>query len=191
MSFLEESDPLWIYLAEVLREQGLRVFDVQLRNRTALEINVMPLELTPERRSASIDECTKLCKQLRILLFAEGERFELNGEALEIEVSTPGVNRNLRTKLQFQEAVGERVKLFIDDLNNDQRQPQQRVMIGKLKASTDDFLELIEEPVTGAKKEKGKRQGGKRPEVTDDLPAQRIPFERVRKANVEYDFSSH
>jgi ribosome maturation factor RimP len=194
MSFLNEAEPLWTYLSEVLRDRGFALFDARRRTTSALDLTVLPLEVTPEHRSVSIDECVKICRDLRTLLLVDGEKFGISGEDAELDVSSPGVNRTLRLKSHFEGAVGERVKLVVDSSEHDSKGEAQRVLIGKLTSFEDDFVEMLEEK----KKNVGVKRGPKkpRPETSaaiaevDPSCLQRIPFERVRKANVEFDFSN-
>lgn len=192
MSFLNENEPLWSYLAEVLRDRGFLLFDARRRG-AALDISVLPIEITPEHRSVSIDECGRICRELRTLLLVDGEKFGINGEDAEIDVSSPGVNRSLRLKSHFDGAVGERVKLVVDDSQHDSKGEAQRVIIGKITSAGGDFIEMQEEPTAGVTKRGPKGKGAKKQQpvvATAEVPTQRIPLERVRKANVEFDFSN-
>lgn len=195
MSFLNEGEPLWIYLNEALHERGFALFDARRRTASALELTVLPATVTPERRSISIDDCSQICRDLRTTLLVDGEKFGINGEDAEIEVSSPGVNRALRLKSHFSGAVGERVKLVIDATQHDGAGEAQKVLIGLLKSSGDDFVELMEESASsGSAKKKGNKKPAKAVAVAlapeDTSLLQRIPLERVRKANVEFDFSN-
>ena len=210
MSFLNEGEPLWIYLNEILHERGFALFDARRRSASALDLSITPSTITPEHRSVSIDDCSKLCKELRTLFLVTGEKFGINGEDMEMEISSPGVNRSLRLHSHFSGAVGERVKLVVDATQHDGHGSAtgsrngsnghgevQRVLIGTLKSTGEDFLELVEEAVkVGATNKKGdqKRKPAKTEAVIsaaeEALRLQRIPLERVRKANVEFDFSN-
>lgn len=197
MSFLNENEPLWSYLAEVLRDRGFLLFDARRRGG-ALDISVFPAEITPEHRSVSIDECGRICRELRTLLLVDGEKFGISGEDVEIDVSSPGINRTLRLRSHFDGAVGERVKLVIDDSLHDSSGRDsngrdslgnaQRVIIGKITATGGDFIEMQEELAGVAPKGRGNKK--QQVDMVEESAPQRIPLERVRKANVEFDFSS-
>lgn len=97
-------------------------------------------------------DCSLLCRKLRVFFEVHGEAFGL-GSDLEIEVSSPGVNRHLRLLTHFQQAIGKRVKvvMFIDETGSCGSQQQHtearmtKAVVGTLSKIEEDELTLFDE----------------------------------------------
>lgn len=127
-----EGTPLWSTIDAIVRSEGLQLFDLDLPSDTrragALRVFITrpktsdatgpgkivpaPAESTEEgseetRGGVSFDDCARVSKRILDL----DEQRELIPGNCTLEVSSPGINRNLRLLEHFREAVGERVKV--------------------------------------------------------------------------------
>lgn len=127
MAFLSKEDGLWQLIEGVAHDEGMKVYDIErLSSPQKLRISVVPLEnsrreVTKQvgkketttkiiRSAVNSDDCSRLCKRLSVIFLAEGEKFGLD-EDTELEISSPGINRNLRLSEHFADALGEKVKV--------------------------------------------------------------------------------
>ncbi len=137
MAFVGQESELWTEVNSVSQDEGLRLYDLEKEGNRKLKVTVANLESV--REGISIDGCTRICKRLRMLFAAEGAQYGLT-EDLELDVSSPGVNRDLRTRDHLNEAVGERVMLKFSDPKG-----KNQVLVGELKSFKDDSLALLED----------------------------------------------
>ena len=133
VAYLEREQQLWIELASIAEDEGLRLYDVETRPPMALRVFIdrNPAATTTTVRDESdgpaegageenvgprvtSKDCTRFCRRLMVFFLAEGTKFGFTAEP-EIEVSSPGMNRSLRTAEHFARAVGERVKIVPND----------------------------------------------------------------------------
>lgn len=189
MSYLEKSEPLWGLLERVVQEEGLELYDVErqsaglrvvIARRPALDSGTSELQDTAaeagevsERGSGvSSGDCSKVCRRLMVQFEAEGPEYGLSTEP-QIEVSSPGIDRVLRTEEHFLNAVGERIKVTLDStaaVKNAAatvKKKKSGPYLGELKSFEDGELTLVEE------------QGGEE---------MRFPYECIRKASVAFKF---
>ncbi len=127
MAFLLKDDALWQLIDDVARDEGMKVYDIErFSSPQKLRISVMPLtcnrkEVTKQsgkkevitkiiRSAVNSDDCSRLCRRLSVIFLAEGEKFDLEQDP-ELEISSPGINRQLRLPEHFADALGEKVKV--------------------------------------------------------------------------------
>lgn len=125
-----EGSSLWKTIEQVALEEGVVLFDLELpadtRRGGVLKVfitrPVAPGSHVPELKSRadetedtegidrggiSFEDCVRVCKRILDL----DEQSELIPGNCTLEVSSPGINRNLRLPEHFKGAVGERVKV--------------------------------------------------------------------------------
>jgi ribosome maturation factor RimP len=88
-----------------VRDEGFELNDVQIgggQRRPTVQVFVEKAE-----GSVTIDDCATVSRYLSPLLDAEG----VMPGAFVLEVSSPGIERALRTARHFEQAVGQRVKI--------------------------------------------------------------------------------
>jgi ribosome maturation factor RimP len=139
-------------------QEGLELVDVELGGpggRQTLRLFIDKAE------GVSLDDCTSLSRAVSAALDVEDP---IDG-AYDLEVSSPGLDRPLRTPEHFQKYAGERVKVKtyapISDTDN------RKTFVGKLVGFEDGFVL-----------------------VDVDGKVFRIPQAQVSKANVEPDFDN-
>lgn len=112
----------------------------------------------------TIEDCTRINRRLA----RELEHDELVQGSLAIEVSSPGLDRRLHSRRDFERVVGEQLRLEVeeDDGGN-------RTILGLLTGVLEDDL-LLEPPVTGKKQ----GAGGKGAPI-------RVALSSVREGRIE------
>lgn len=148
--FVEPGEKLWETLSSITQDEGLVLYDLERVGRQVLRVFVdKPRNSSNEGESperVTSGDCSRFVRRLMVFFTAEGPALGF-GDEPEIEVSSPGVNRTLRLKSHFAEAVGERVKLVPVSPQKDS--PVQGPVIGVLKALNGDVVEVAEESTGG------------------------------------------
>jgi ribosome maturation factor RimP len=146
---IAESMNLFVYDVEVVPGQGSGMVRVLLERLTAED----------EGSGVNVDELTKASRELGYILDVE----DPVPFAYRLEVSSPGVERKLRTEEHFEAALGEEVRVILRQPTEDQRS----VLEGELLAG--------EEPDEWA--------------VRDSKGVVRaFPIRHVKKAHTRFDF---
>jgi ribosome maturation factor RimP len=91
--------------AEVAEAHGLAVYDVHLGAYRRTQVLRVTIVRPGEQGGASVGDCARVSRELSQMLDAE----DPFGHAYTLEVSTPGVERELTRPEHFAWAVGERV----------------------------------------------------------------------------------
>lgn len=170
MSFVDPRDPLWQAIATQVEDEGLALYDLERLSERRLRVAIDKRQQAESQdgvHTASISsvtsgDCTNVCKRLMVYLAVEAHSFGLIPEP-EIEVSSPGLDRNLRLPQHFATAVGERVKL---------------VPSGKAGEKAGPVTGLLE------------RFDGERVQVLNEQTKQPIviALRQIKKAKVEFKF---
>lgn len=106
MAFINEGDKVWDYINSLALDEGLEVYDIDRSADAALKISVSKAG----GESPSLADCSSLAKRLKHSLFAEANSLGLPDD-MELDVSSPGLERHLRTAKHFEAAKGELVKV--------------------------------------------------------------------------------
>jgi len=163
MGYLETKDELWQLLSDVVRDEGLRLYDVKVRSQYALEVYINRLEAgslqaenttaaesstngsgptAPAQGGVTSDDCSRVCRRLVVMLVAVGQKFGLAAEP-EVEVSSPGINRTLRLKEHYCDAIGERVK--VTAYSGETEMKNTETIVGELTGVCGDQIVLLDE----------------------------------------------
>lgn len=184
----------------MLEREGLELVDLELKraprrhmlrvtidraDRQAYRGSVVRTEDTPLDEEVSIDDCTRIARELSPLLDVE----DIIPTAYTLEVTSPGVNRTLKTPRHFRLALGCDVRV------------KTRTPIAPTK---DTFfiarlVEVSEESIFLETKAAASRGQAHKPSATGPTsskgpvdPAQsprlEIPFRLIAQANIEYRF---
>ena len=118
--FLSKEQPLYKALLAQASAEGLELYDAELVGNEQLRVIVSKAVRndeetadTVEESAVSSDDTYRLCRGLRTLLELQGMEMGVSAD-IGIEVSSPGINRTLRTEEHFKAAEGERVKVVSD-----------------------------------------------------------------------------
>ena len=107
---INKHERIWQVLADIAEDEGLSVYDVDVANNGQLKIYIQ----SSGEQGVTSDDCSKLCKRLMVYFTAEGDDLGIGSEP-DIEVSSPGINRQLRLPQHFSGAVGENVAIVLTD----------------------------------------------------------------------------
>ena len=183
MSFVDPNDPLWREMDSLAEAEGLKLYDLERLPPKQLRVTidraahsaasgehaagsqqaVEEKAAAPVRERVTSGDCSKLCRRLMAFFAVNGSDFGISAEP-EIEVSSPGVNRNLRRPDHFAGAVGERVRIVS---MRDYEGPESFPIVGTLLTAEGGFLHLAKE--------------GTKAEAV-------LPLEGIKKAHVDFRF---
>ena len=137
----------------VLEELGLELVEVQYRREQSGWVLRLIID---KQEGVNLDDCTAVSREIGQLLDIE----DFIDQAYYLEVSSPGLDRPLKSMTDFQRFIGRKAKIkTIAPIDGE------RVFIGRILQATGDTVIL----------EVGRR------EVT-------IPFAQVSKARLEVEF---
>lgn len=152
---LEKKEKLSSLAGQIAEAHGLELVEVELFRAGRREVLRVYLD---KPGGISLGDCAEASRELSDLLDAD----ELFPEAYTLEVSSPGLDRPLRTPRDWARRVGEFVRIHLSEPVEGKR-----TWIGKLTQSGDDAAVLAPE------------KGG--PEIT-------IPYRAVQLARVDVRF---
>lgn len=148
---------IWEMAGQVAAGEGMEIVDVEFRREGSRAGKVLRIFLDKEG-GPTLEDLTRISRRLNDV-FDEG--LEVEGSYV-LEVSSPGVNRVLKTPEHFARFIGKRVRVRTRDLIEGRRS-----FLGTLKESTPG--EIV---------------------VETDGREYRIAYPVIEKANYEHDWST-
>ena len=160
LEVLNESDPRVVLLREIAEEAAVSLYDVVFPPSRSGVVQVLISPRFSASSEIGHDDCNRLAR-----LILDSERVEelLPGSAT-LEVSSPGINRAIRSVVQLRGAIGERIRIsahkFRDDETGDQIVARSKlttssnegaqmfgagVVRGVLQEVTSDGLKMVDE----------------------------------------------
>lgn len=122
---------------EVCLQQGIGLYDCEVkRTNRGLVVLIFITRLDGVR----VEDCQRVSYELSLLL----DEKDFINEHYILEVSSPGLERNLKFKMHYVSAIGEKVKVTFHE------QDMKNTVVGTLKEVLPDhiILEIKEEPVS-------------------------------------------
>ena len=148
---------IWELAAPLAQTQGLEIIDIELRPEGSRGGRVLRLYLDKEG-GPNMEELSQVSRELGALL----DEHDIVEGAYTLEVSSPGINRPLKSPEQFKRFIGKRVRVRTRELIQGRRS-----FLGPLLDVSTDRIAL--------------NQDGTRFE---------IPFAVIEKSNYEHDWSA-
>jgi ribosome maturation factor RimP len=148
---------IWELAAPLAQTQGLEIIDIELRPEGSRAGRVLRLYLDKEG-GPNMEELSQVSRELGALL----DEQDIVEGAYTLEVSSPGINRPLKSPEQFKRFIGKRVRVRTRELIQGRRS-----FLGALLDVSTDRIAL--------------NQDGTRFE---------IPFAVIEKSNYEHDWSA-
>ncbi|GIW22168.1 MAG: ribosome maturation factor RimP [Candidatus Sericytochromatia bacterium] len=112
-----------------LESKNLYLYDIEYKN------NVLRIFIDNQKRNISLDDCADISREVDNLL-ERNNYFNINIETLE--VSSPGLDRLLKTDEDFLWAKNKTLKIkFLNDIN------KKEIIEGKLISFDNEKLELV------------------------------------------------
>jgi ribosome maturation factor RimP len=124
----------------LVQAEGAKIYDLELPQGNSGVLRVYVYSGTPKNAAISLDECANIARRILDLENIE----ELIPGNATLEVSSPGVNRKLRTEDQFRTASGERVRVAMRELLEGRR-----IFKGTVANVSEKILTLLEEDLKG------------------------------------------
>lgn len=171
-------------LKPIVEKHGLRLFDLEYPTSHSPTLRVYvwksskQTEESGERRGVTLDECAAVSREISEWV----EREEFGGPELLLEVSSPGINRRLRSPEHFAGAVGERVKLKVrSEANGAKRQS----LVGRvLKVDSGDLVLQPSKP-GGPEQKKGQKTRADSDDAQEPIV---VPLREIEEARVDFVF---
>ncbi|MBT3236133.1 MAG: hypothetical protein HN353_09305 [Bdellovibrionales bacterium] len=110
MDFSEERSELerkfYDLCLKVVNTVGIDLYDLEFVERSQL-LRIFVID--PQSKSATLDDCVKVDRALTPHI----EEEDWMPDTLTLEVSSPGIYRNLRSRQHFELSIGERVSIIL------------------------------------------------------------------------------
>ncbi|MBI2711301.1 MAG: hypothetical protein HYX41_00355 [Bdellovibrio sp.] len=201
-------DELIHALSRFVEPIGYRIIHVEVQNsrQKSLKIFIDHQESLPGR-AIGIEDCAKVSRALDEPLDTDPELQRLFHGSFELEVSSPGMDRPLRTARDFIEFSGHRVRIHTfrpltagecGNLAYHQKNPKQKHFLGKLLGFHQNNVEITltqeekkeKKKVHSKKKSKSEVNGATSQEESKSEEGRiTIPLQLISKANLEPEFS--
>ncbi len=123
------------YLAGILDERGLELFDLQYRHEGRSQVLRVILDTPPGTKAGiTLDDCSDVSRELGQYLDVE----DLIDESYTLEVSSPGIDRPLRNMAEFKRFTGKMCKVRCHH-----RVDGEKVFIGSISEVDDSGVTLL------------------------------------------------
>lgn len=124
------------FTESLLPSMGLELVEVQFRQENQGWVLRVFID---GPKGISLDQCTKVSRELSDFLDVE----DLIAQAYTLEVSSPGLERPLRTAADFKRFSGKKARIKLRDVV-----AEQKVFVGLIGRSDDEGVELLLEDGT-------------------------------------------
>ena len=159
LSLTEKRRQIFAIAERVASSHGVEVFDVQLRRESVgwvLRVVLDRQDSSVDDDGISVDDCQKVSQDLNAVLDVE----DALDHAYTLEVSSPGLDRPLRTPGEYQRFVGRLAQIVVSEAINGQT-----FLKGRIQEVTDGTV-LLE----------------------SNSRLHRVPFEIISRAKLEVEF---
>ena len=114
--YLDPSDKIWSFVVAIAVDEKLSLYDLIRPSQSALRIFVDKPKTEEGKKGSGVTsgDCSSLCKRLMHAFVVDGPELGLSAEP-ELEVSSPGLERELRLPEHFKAVIGEKIKLVAKD----------------------------------------------------------------------------
>ncbi len=120
------------YIEEIVKQENLVLYDIEYPSQSFGTLRVF---IFSKDKNINVDDCAIVSRKIANL----PEYEDILPSNASLEVSSPGINRNLRTKEHFFGAVGERVKIRLrNPLEN------RKNILGILKDVDGDAIKIFD-----------------------------------------------
>ncbi|MGB9716132.1 MAG: ribosome maturation factor RimP [Thermodesulfovibrionales bacterium] len=136
---------------KVADEQGLEIFDISLSGRERFMLRVT----IDKEGGVTLEDCERFSRSLEAILDVE----DLIPVSYTLEVSSPGLDRPLRDKRDFEKNIGKLARIVtFENINN------RNIFVGRILKTNSEYIRLL---VNGQEID--------------------IPFEKISKARLEVE----
>lgn len=197
---IQSDDHLIAALTPFVSSLGYQIIHVSMQTyrQKCLKIFIDHLDSAPGK-GIGIEDCTRVSKALDEPLENDPELQRLFQGSYELEVSSPGLDRPLRTPRDFQNFAGQRVRLHTfraltaEETGNPgyhQKNPKQKNFLGTLLGFKENKVEIEISTEENKKVKKSKAKGKAALEKSKSEEGRiTIPLQLISKANLEPVFA--
>lgn len=134
--YIDPTDKMWTFVSEIVADEKLSLYDLVKPRANSLRVFIDKAK-DDEKKGSGITsgECSTVCRRLLHAFVVDGVNLGISAEP-ELEVSSPGLERELRLPEHFMEAIGSKVKVVAKD----------RFVVGILEDFKDEVILIRESP---------------------------------------------
>lgn len=108
-------------VTDICLKNGSELYDIELAGtgnarvlRIFIDKPIITLEDGSKSGGVGIEECSNVARAFNEILDAEGGEDLVPGGAYDLEVSSPGLDRHLKTKSHFEKVIGRKIFVQLD-----------------------------------------------------------------------------
>jgi ribosome maturation factor RimP len=133
--YIDPTEKIWQFVANIVSDEGLSLYDLARPRAHTLRVFLDKPKVEEGKRGSGVTsgECSSVCKRLMHAFIVDGVELGLSAEP-ELEVSSPGLERELRLPMHFLSIIGSKLKIV----------SKERSLSGVLKDFSGEEL-LVEE----------------------------------------------
>ena len=165
-------------------EAGSELYDIEFPTLSSSTLRVfifkpVAKKTAQAKEKVTIEQCAKVSRAILDWLEAE----QVDGfEEWSVEVSSPGINRRLRTLEHFQSAVGERVRIKLEAAGSAVKEG----FLAEIASVTGTSINLKLEDKARAKRKKKRSPSQAAVEPVQELMT--LDYQSIADAQVDFDF---
>lgn len=144
-------------VTEVCEQEGFQLYDLELASNN----KILRVFLDKSEGGVNLDECALLSRALDLVLDSE----DLFAGAYNLEVSSPGLERNLREPWHFEEQLNKEIKVVLKARTSSASKIGRKQIVGELTQVNESGI-LIKE----------------------DIEGHEIPYQDIHRANLIFDY---
>lgn len=194
------SDQLFEIISPWLEPLGYQVIHLELQSQRHRVLRIFIDHLkSDEKGGIGIEDCTTVSRALDEKLDLDPQVSELLPGAYELEVSSPGADRPLRSLEDFRRFQGKLVKIHVyrplstEELDNREyleKNPKQKNFQGTILGVTGEAVILDLSPIQKTSlNQRGKKGSSKKPTTNSEEGVKiSIPLPLISKANLDPQF---
>lgn len=116
---LEPKQEPWVkkiekIVTDIALKLGCELYDVEVVGTGNARVLRIFIDKSAEAGGVGIEDCSNVARELNQILDVEGGEEVVPGGAYSLEVSSPGLDRALKTKRHFEKVVGKKVYIQMD-----------------------------------------------------------------------------
>ncbi len=101
-------------VTDITLKQGCELYDVEVVGAGNARVIRIFIDKSAEAGGVGIEDCSNVARELNQILDVEGGEEVVPGGAYSLEVSSPGLDRQLKTKRHFEKVVGQKIFVQLD-----------------------------------------------------------------------------
>lgn len=99
--------------SDIAQKQGCELYDLEVVGSGNARVLRIFIDKSVSDGGIGIEDCSNVARELNQILDVEGEEL-VPGGAYSLEVSSPGLDRHLKTKKHFEKVVGKKIYVQLE-----------------------------------------------------------------------------